>query len=351
MPEPTLEHALSAENLERLLDQVVEEMRRGTIDPRVLNVQPITPSGSLPKFAVHRSPVDGQWYLPDRTRLSTHIVKHEDRADVPAEAAIEAVCQRALGSLGVRTATTRATIIGHRQVVVSERTDRFVDQENGIVHAIHQEEWACACGRDPDELIQRQGTNGGWADLYGFVTRNSIHPADEQEHFWTALAALVLLGHRDVHRRNVAVRYPHRNRPESAELAPLYDVASMDGQGDRRWRSLGLVIGGEEEIERIAEAEWVAMANECSADPEQVLTLVADTARRVPNAIEEAIARAHGEDHWREGKAALQRIEELRKGTDKRARRAMRATVRSRVAPTVPDWLDPVIEAARTGHK
>lgn len=351
MPEPTLEHALSADNLERLLDQVVEEMRRGTIDPRMLNVQPITPSGSLPKYAVHRSPVDGQWYLPDRARLSTHIVKHEDRADVPAEAAIEAICQRALGSLGVRAATTHATIIGHRQVVVSERTDRFVDEENGIVRAIHQEEWACACGRDPDELIQRQGTNGGWADLYRCVTRNSIHPVDEQEHFWTALSALVLLGHRDIHRRNVAVRYPHRKRPESPELAPLYDVASMDGQRDRRWRSLGIVIGGEEEIERIGESEWVAMANECGADPEQVLGLVADTARRLPEAIEDAIAHAREEDHWREGEAALQRIEALRKGTDERATRARRATTRSQAAPTVPGWLDPVIEAVHAGHK
>ena len=350
-PEPKLEHALSAENLERLLDQVIEEMRRGTIDPRMLNMQPITPSGSLPKFAVHRSPIDGQWYLPDRTRLSTHIVKHEDRADVPAEAAVEAVCQRALGALGVRTATTQATIIGHRQVVVSERTDRFVDEENAVVRAIHQEEWACACGRDPDELIQRQGTNGGWADLYRFVTRNSIHPADEREHFWTALAALVLVGHRDIHRRNVAVRYPYRNRPESAELAPLYDVASMDGQRDQRWRSLGLVVGGEEEIERIGEAEWVTMAKECQADPDEVLGLVTDTARRLPEAIEGAIARAHEEDHWREGKAALHRIEELRKGTDKRARRARRATVRTRATPAVPDWLDLVIEAVHAGGK
>ena len=326
-PERSVEHALSARELEALLDQVVHEMRRGSIDPRTSGLQPISPSGSLPKFAVHRSPEDGRWYLPTRDRLSTHIVKHEDRADLPAEAATESVCQRALSHLGVRAAPTRATVIGHRQVIVSERSDRFVDPAERAVRPIHQEEWSCACGRDPDELVQRPGTNGGWADLYRFVTAGNPEPAAERAHFWTALAAIVLLGHRDIHRRNVAVRYGRRGEPHRAELAPLYDVASMDGQADPRWRSLGLPVGGEEEIDRIGEAQWIAMARECGADPEEVLGLVAATARKLPEAVDRAVGEAHDQDQWRDPDQARRRLDALRRGTSKRAEKARRPTV------------------------
>ena len=347
---PVLEHALSAGQIEDLLDQVIAEMRRGTIDPRMLAVQPITPSGSLPKFAVHRSPEDGRWRLPDRTRLSTHIVKHEDRADLPAEAAIESICQRSLRLLGVRAAATEARIIGHRQVIVSERSDRFVDPTDATVRAIHQEEWACACGRDPDDLIQRRGANGGWADLYRFLTERSTDRAAEQEHFWTALAAIALLGHRDAHRRNVAVRYPRPDAPHCAELAPLYDVASMDGQGDPRWRSLGLPIGGEEELDRIGETAWIRMAHECRADPEQVLGLVTETARRLPDAVEDAIRQARDQDEWRAPAQALQRIEALRRGLGRRAGKALRPTRHPQRAPAAPEWIDRLIPAMEAGH-
>ena len=317
--------ALRHEDLEGLLEQVITEMRLGAIDPRRVGYQPVTPSGSLAKFAVHRAPNDGQWYLPDRNRLSTHIVKHEDRAEMPAEAAIESICQRSLRRLGIRAAPTRAAMIGHRQVIVSERSDREVNAATGAVHAIHQEEWACACGRDPDELIQRAGTNGGWADLYRFLTERNTEPEREQRHFWKVLAAIALLGHRDMHRRNVGVRYARANAPANAELAPLYDVASMDGQKAKHWRSLGLPIGGEEEIEQVGEHAWTRMAEMCRTDPGEVLEIVAETARMLPDAITDAVTEARNEDEWRDREEAETRMETLRRGTTNRAGKTLRA--------------------------
>ena len=338
-------HPLAASDLEALLDQVIEEMRRGTTDPRVLDLRPTSPSGSLPKFAVHRSPLDRHWYLPDTERLSTHIVKHEDRADVPAEAAIESICQRTLAILGLRAATTYATVIGDRQVVVSERTDREVVPNDGRVHPIHQEEWASACGRDPDELIQRAGTGGGWVQLHEFLTARSEDPRSEQQHLWQTIAAIVLLGHRDIHRRNVGVRYPDPDEPRKAELAPLYDVASMHGQKSRKWRSLGLPVGDEEAIDNVGEDEWIRMAKACRTDPAEVLALVSDTARRLPAAIDKAIEDARDEDEWRDANAAEARIEALREGVGRRTRNELRPTRHPQRMPEEPEWIDAVIEA------
>ena len=98
------------------------------------------------------------------------------------------------------------------------------------------------------------------------------------------LSAIALIGHRDVHRRNIGVRYGRASEPYRAEVAPLYDVASMDGQTDNRWRSLGLPIGGEEALDRVAEPAWVRIAEQCRTDPGEVLAAWRETARRLPDA-------------------------------------------------------------------
>ena len=66
-PEAPPDIALESRDLEELLDQVIEEMRHGTIEHWRLGIPPITPSGSLPKFAVHRHPVTGDWHVPGKT--------------------------------------------------------------------------------------------------------------------------------------------------------------------------------------------------------------------------------------------------------------------------------------------
>ena len=347
---PPIAVALSDDRLAALLDQVIDEMRRGAVDPRHGDVKPVSPSGALAKFAVHRSPRDGRWHLPGPGRLSTHIVKHEDRADIPAEAAIESVCQRALRRLGIGAARTRAAMIAGRQVIVSERSDRRIDTATGAVTPIHQEEWGAACGRDPDELTQRQGTGGGWTDLYRFLTERSPAPEQAQRDLWEAMAAIALFGHRDIHRRNLGVRYPDPSSPWAAELAPLYDVASMDGQGTQPWRSLGLPIGDEAEIEKVGERAWVRAAEACRADPGEVLAIVAETARRMPHAIEAAEREALEQDEWRDAGAAERRIAALKTGIDKRCERARRPTQHPRRPVPLPEWTDAVIEAMEAGR-
>ena len=122
------------------------------------------------------------------------------------------------------------------------------------------------------------------------------------------------------------MRYAKPGEPYSAELAPFYDVASMDGQADPRWRSLGLPIGGEDEIDRIGEKAWIQIADECRADPGQVLGIVSETAQHLGDALETTIKEAHDEDEWREPDRALTRIGALQRGTNQRAKRALGPT-------------------------
>ncbi len=336
---------LGERDLGALIHKVVEEMRRGCADPRLPEVDLPSPSGSLPKLALHQDPGDGTWRLPTAQRPSTHIVKVEERAAMPGEAAAEAVCQRALRQIGVRASHTRADVLNDTQVVISTRSDRWTNPVTGLMEPIHQEEWAAAWGRDPDDLIERPGTGGGWADLYRFLMARSPTAHSEAEHLWYAIGAVVLVGHRDIHRRNLGIRYERRGESESAELAPLYDVSSMDGQRDQRWRSLALPVGGEEEIDRVDKRCWERLANEAGTDPGMVFTAVAETARLLPDALASEVRNSRDLDRTTDESITARRLDAMLVGFARRAKRILSDMKTATRPPGLPDWTPRVAQA------
>ena len=341
---------LGERDLGDLVHKIIDEMRRGTTDPRLPEIDIPSPSGSLPKLAIHQDLEDGTWWLPTPDRPSTHIVKVEERAAMPAEAAAEAVCQRALRQVGIRACHTRADVVNAHQVVISTRSDRWANEATGRVELIHQEEWAAACGRDPDDLIERPRTGGGWADLHRFLMDRSPTPESEAEHLWYAIAALVVIGHRDIHRRNVGIRYERPGEPASAELAPLYDVCSMDGQRDDRWRSLALPIGGEEEIDRVDKRCWTQLANETRTDPETVFTAVTETARLLPDALATEARKSRDLDRTTDEHATARRLDAIVTGSAERAKRILADMKTATRALELPDWVPLVAEAQNDNH-
>ena len=343
--------ALGERDLGNLVHKVIDEMRRGATDPRLPEIDIPSPSGSLPKLAIHQDLQDGTWWLPTPERPSTHIVKIEERAGMPAEAPAEAVCQRALRQIGIRACHTRADVVNAHQVVISTRSDRWANQATGRIEFVHQEEWAAACGRDPDDLIERPRTGGGWADLYRFLMERSPTPESEAEHLWYAIAALVVIGHRDIHRRNVGIRYERQGEPDSTELAPLYDVCSMDGQRDNRWRSLALPIGGEEEIDRVDKRCWTQLANETQTDPEAIFTAVGETARLLPDALATEARRSRDLDRTTDTQASAKRLNAIVMGSAKRAKRILADMKTTTRAPELPDWVPLVAEAQNDNHQ
>ena len=347
---PLWTNALGEKDLGDLVHKVIDEMRRGAIDPRLPEIDIPSPSGSLPKLAIHQDLEDGTWWLPTPDRPSTHIVKVEERAAMPAEAPAEAMCQRALRQVGVRACHTWTDVVNAHQVVISTRSDRWANEATGRVELIHQEEWAAACGRDPDDLVERPRTGGGWADLHRFLMGRSPAPESEAEHLWYAIAALVVIGHRDIHRRNVGIRYERPGEPESAELAPLYDVCSMDGQRDDRWRSLALPIGGEEEIDRVDKRCWTELANETRTDPGAIFTAVAETARLLPDALATEARRSRDLDRTTDEQATTRRLDAIVTGSGARAKRILADLKTATRTLALPDWVPLVAEAQDDKH-
>ena len=320
-PRHTTRDPLTARTLDRLLDRIKREMAKGTIHPGDPGVPIPTSSGAMPKVALHLAQ-DGRWHLPRPPELqSTHILKIEDRPGAfPGEAFSEAVCQRTLRALGIRACATRATLIGtaREQVVISERSDRETDPKTGAMTPIHQEEWASACGGDPDDTYHQLGKPGGFADLYRFLMEHTVTRETERHHFWSALAATVLLGHRDLHKRNLGIRHSRKEEPWCVELAPLYDVSTIHGCSDAVWEHAPMPIHDEHRFTKVGAQAWTALAIESGEDPSFALSRLADAAKRLPDALSRARSISAEKDLAKDPRAAGRRLDELTRAVETR---------------------------------
>jgi len=320
-PDYTARNPLTARTLDRLLDRIKREMAKGTIHPGDPGVPIPTSSGAMPKVALHLAR-DGRWHLPRPPELrSTHILKIEDRPEAfPGEAIAEAVCQRTLRALGIRASKTRTALVGtaREQAVISERSDRETDPDTGAITPIHQEEWASACGADPDDTFHRPGIPGGFDDLYRFLLEHTATRETERHHFWSALAACVLLGHRDLHKRNIGIRHSRKGEPWCVELAPLYDVSTIHGCSPGGLEYAPIPIHDEHLFTEVGARSWTALAVASGEDPSFALSRLSEAARGLPDALARARGASAGEDVVKDPKAAQGRLDALARAVETR---------------------------------
>ena len=245
------------------------------------------------------------WSIANGSGLSTWIVKHEDRPELPGEAGTEAIMQRALAHIGVRTAQTEARVFGGAQCVLSKRSDRK-DEGNRVV-AIHQEDFLQASGWGA-RLKYEEGRKNepGYAQLYRILGANARDPAAEQAMLTRLIAACVIGANADMHRKNVGLLHEGGTAHTWVTLAPVYDFGSWAGleravagrtpaQG-----KLALSVNGIDEAPKIGLRQWMAMAAEAGVDPEEIVDEVRAVGRTLPDAIAQGIIEAAGTDENRE---------------------------------------------------
>ena len=332
----TTANPLTAHTLDRLVDRIKREMAAGTIHPGDPGVPIPTSSGTMPKIALHLAH-DGRWHLPRPPELlSTHILKIEDRPEAfPGEAIAEAICQSTLRALGIRACTTRAALLGaaREQAVISERSDRETDPDTGTTTPIHQEEWASACGADPDDTFHRPGVAGDFADLYRFLMKHAVTPEAERHHFWSALSATVLLGHRDLHKRNIGIRYSRKAEGWGVELAPLYDVSTIHGCSPAVLEYAPIPIDDEHLFTQVGAQSWTRLALASGEDPAFALSRLANAANELPDALAHARSASKDEDQPKDPRAAARRLEALTRAVETRCERIQRELSQTTVAP------------------
>ena len=260
-------------------------------------------AGMRGKIALRR--MDNGWAIATGTGLSTWIVKHEDRTKLPGEAGTEAIMQRALAHIGVRTARTEARVFAGEQCVLSERSDRT--EKGDTVAAVHQEDFLQASGwsarRKYEERVRDEP---GYALLYRMLAENARDPDAEQAMLTRLIGACVMGGNADMHRKNIGLLHEEDSAQIRVKLAPVYDFGSwpgleraVAGRGQAQGK-LALSVNGIDEPSRIGMRQWMGMAVEARIDPDGVIEEVRAVGRTLPDAIAQAAREARETDENRE---------------------------------------------------
>ena len=173
---------------------------------------------------------DGSWGAAYVQALNTWIAKVEDNPRLPGEAGIEAICQRAFAVLGIDSAETASRVFDGVQTVLSRRSDRVGAPETGNVRPRHQEDMAQALGY-PCALKYDAGwrTEPRWRECHRLLSARAKDPDAEHRRLTQILAATWLIGHSDLHRRNLGFVHAEVGTTASIAIAPLYDVSSARG--------------------------------------------------------------------------------------------------------------------------
>ena len=111
------------------------------------------------------------------------------------------------------------------------------------------------------------------------------------------VVAGAMLGHIDMHRKNLGVRHEGRR----VELAPVYDAASASGRGVEY---MALPAGNAEHPDglKAEDVEWLAQGTAMSG--EEARAAARRTVEALPDALAEAAAEAEEEDRIGERRAA-----------------------------------------------
>ena len=263
--------------------------------------------------------IDGQWHAPHGTALSTWIAKHEDSRRLRGEAGIESLCQETMRLLGVPSANTRARVFADQQCVLSERCDRRTDPRTGQVIAIHQEDFAQATSW-PGGMKYDGGSKQEprWPAAYALLREHALFAQLESEKLTRMLAVTWMLGHGDLHRRNLGFTHFHNDGRRHIRLAPMYDVSSA--VGTHLDQTLAIGIARQQQLSEIGVRQWLAHAEQCGLDPNRTLQIALRTASEAPDAVATARNTVRTRDENRHQSAVDRRAEKMIQYAERRRR-------------------------------
>lgn len=163
---------------------------------------------------------DGGWGRPVGGRVSTHILKAEDRRD-PGLVTLERACLQLARHLDLTSVDAKVVTLGSIDCLLVDRFDREVVEDDSV-RRVHQEDLCQALGYDPS------GHRKGKYERFGApgflhaaeLLRSWAAPA-ERERLLAAMVFTVVIGNADAHAKNLALLHV---APGQIQLAPLYDT-------------------------------------------------------------------------------------------------------------------------------
>lgn len=250
-------------------------------------------------YADRSSGILPQYFLPQGTAASTHIVKAANRR-FEQLSENEYYCLRLAEAAGLSVPKCFLDTIEEQPLFVIERFDRVllpeqdrrVDRGIHQVQRLHQEDFCQVLGLLPERKYEKGGERFAKKVRDALYERSSS-PVRDLEVFARLLVVNAVLGNCDGHLKNLTVL---RGADwASFSLAPVYDIASTvvyEGL-DRR---MAMRIGSTNKIDEVGRDDFHTMAKELSISVrmmdrliEEVCEGVSDAANAVASEMEDAL--------------------------------------------------------------
>lgn len=237
-------------------------------------------AGTQDKLAVRIT--GSQVSLPLDGAASTHILK-------PAIAHLESVvvnewlCMSLAKAMGLLTASVEIRQVEEIEYLLIERYDRVQD-ENGAIKRLHQEDFCQAMGVVSERKYQSEG-GLSLTQCFDLLRRVSSVPATELGHLLDAVIFNFLIGNNDAHGKNFSLLYDaDANQRGTVVLAPLYDLVCTACYPELSGK-MAMKIGGVYEPHRITPRHFERFAEETGLSKLLVKRRLLAMAKRMPSEI------------------------------------------------------------------
>lgn len=225
-------------------------------------------AGTQGKFTLAK--VDGDWYWPNATVPSTHIVKPA-RTDLPGLEAVEAATLSLAVRAGVPAPPAEILTASDQTAYIVKRFDRVSSARSPLAHRVHTEDLAQSLGLAP-------GSNYD-PTAHQIIDLLKVHDTAAhtlQEAFLRQLAFNTLIGNADAHAKNYSLIL----RSERVEFAPLYDAlpVSLYPPYDQL---LAMRIAEARYSQAVTAARWRKFSRAAGLDTDWAMQIVYAVAERL----------------------------------------------------------------------
>ena len=148
-----------------------------------------------------------------------------------------------------------------------------------------------ALGLMPTGKYQEDG-GPGISQITTLIRRVSASPQVDVERFIKANMFNWLIGGTDAHAKNYSFLI---GAGDEIRLAPLYDMSSQLPYPELIAQRVAMKIGEHYDFALVTQADWRALARSCALDEEQVIGMLTDVARALPDAVAAAHAQARAD--------------------------------------------------------
>lgn len=246
--------------------------------------------GAQAKTAFYWDRQTNRWGVPGGRTPTTHIIK----PCIPGLEGLvenEHLCQDIATRLEMPAARSFVLMLDQPYIVV-ERYDRLPPAPGTeLPRRIHQEDMCQALGLMPTRKYQEDG-GPGIPQIMTLIRRVSASPEIDVERFLKANVFNWLIGGSDAHAKNYSFLI---GAGDEIRLAPLYDLSSQLPYPDLIAQRLAMKIGDHYDFALVTPADWRALARNCALNEVQVIGMLTDMARALPDVISAAHAQARAD--------------------------------------------------------